>query len=167
MNPVAFADSCPAFVRLSGIDNDLFRTATAPSKDDGYIRLYINGTQIASQVNYDNDTLYIDRLYFGAQGLDSGSIDSFYLDEVQAFRYTVIDGSVPVDLDKITPPDMAENSLEKVYHYDKPQPHAVLSVEREQPALKPRIKLATLTAGEPSAHGSDHPQDPVQIAIRR
>ena len=144
----------------------VFRTATAPGKDDGYIRLYINGTQIASQVNYDNDTLYIDRLYFGAQGLDPGSSGSFYLDEMQAFRYTVIDGSVPVDLDEITPPDLAENSLENVYHYDNPQPHAVLSVEREQPALKPRIKLATLNSGEPLAHGTDHPQHPVQIAIR-
>ena len=111
----------------------MFRTAAGPGKNDGYIRLYINGTHIASKVNYDNDTLYIDRLYFGAQGLDSGSSGSFYLDEIQAFRYTVIEGSVPVDLGEITPSDLAENSLENVYHYDKPQPHAVLSVEREQP----------------------------------
>jgi len=58
--------------------------ASSPGANDGFLSLYLDGSLQETLSSLDNDTVTIDRMAFGAFGVDSGTSGTLYLDEMVA-----------------------------------------------------------------------------------
>ena len=68
-----------------------WKAATSAGANNGYMTLWIDGTQKANLTNVDNDTWRIDRARLGAvAGIDTGTRGTYYLDAFESRRETYI-----------------------------------------------------------------------------
>jgi hypothetical protein len=68
-----------------------WRAATASGANDGYLTLWIDGTQQANLSTIDNDTWRVDRARLGAlSSLDAGTSGTYYFDAFESRRSTYI-----------------------------------------------------------------------------
>ncbi len=75
----------PYFVELD------WKAATGAGANNGYLMLWIDGTQKANLTGVDNDTWRIDRVRLGAvAGIDTGTRGTYYFDAFESRRQTYI-----------------------------------------------------------------------------
>ncbi|HET9909551.1 MAG TPA: DNRLRE domain-containing protein [Anaerolineales bacterium] len=68
-----------------------WKAATSAGANNGYLTLWIDGTQSADLTSVDNDTWSIDRARLGAlTGIDAGTSGTFYLDAFESRRSSYI-----------------------------------------------------------------------------
>lgn len=68
-----------------------WKAATAAGANNGYLALWIDGTQRANLTGVDNDTRRIDRVRLGpVAGIDSGTRGTYSLDAFESRRSTYI-----------------------------------------------------------------------------
>nr|MDQ3004853.1 DNRLRE domain-containing protein [Chloroflexota bacterium] len=83
-----------------------WRAATSSGANDGYLTLWIDGTQQANLTGMDNDTWRVDRARLGAlSGMDAGTNGTYYFDAFESRRSTYIGpvalGPLPVLADTL------------------------------------------------------------------
>jgi hypothetical protein len=65
--------------------------ATSAGANNGFLTLWIDGTQKASLTGTDNDTKRIDRVFLGPRsGIDTGTRGTYFLDAFESRRQTYI-----------------------------------------------------------------------------
>ncbi|MCB2160576.1 peptidoglycan DD-metalloendopeptidase family protein [bacterium] len=106
----------------------------------GSLTLWVNGEEMASIDQINNDSLKLESVWLGINGADAGTSGSLYIDDYESHRYSYI-GLLPEyddpDLEPTTPASWKGN----MYAYDSGQPHAVSSVTRDQQADDPTPKV--------------------------
>jgi uncharacterized protein YjiK len=83
-----------AWVTISDASHPIeidWAAATAAGANNGFLTLWIDGTQKASLTGTDNDTKWIDRVTLGPRsGIDSGTRGTYFLDAFESRRQTYI-----------------------------------------------------------------------------
>jgi RHS repeat-associated protein len=86
--------------------------ATSSGTNDGYLTLWIDGTQQANLTGVDNDTWRVDRARLGAlSGMDAGTSGTYYFDAFESRRSNYIGpmamGPLPILAYPLSPREMA------------------------------------------------------------
>ena len=68
--------------RGAGVLEARWRAASGPGTDDGYLRLWLDGTQIGALEALDNDARPLESLIAGAMGIDAGTFGVLTLDDI-------------------------------------------------------------------------------------